>query len=89
MNVINNIYIIEASYNNLTAYFAIPIKEKEYSFIDGATSVNYLPDGTIDYLKTPYILYKYREGSSPLDTTKDSYYVVQKIDEKNYYKYYV
>ena len=54
---IDKLHILQATIGTLTTYFAIPIKNSDYSYIDGPTEVIYRADGKPDYSDLPYKLY--------------------------------
>lgn len=65
----DNYFILQATYNNLTAYLPIPIKTKNTSFIEGAREVIYNHQGIPNYYNDAYVLYywdntdkKYKEN---------------------------
>lgn len=54
---IDKLHILQATIGTLTTYFSIPIKNGDYSYIDGPTEVIYRSDGKPDYSDLPYKLY--------------------------------
>ena len=68
---LDNYFILQATYNNLTAYLPIPIKTKNTSFIEGAREVIYNHQGIPNYYNDAYVLYywddidkKYKENTN-------------------------
>ena len=53
----DNYFILQATYNNLTAYLPIPLKSKNTSFIEGAREVIYDHQGIPSYYNDVYNLY--------------------------------
>lgn len=73
----DNYFILQATYNNLTAYLPIPIKTRNTSFIEGAREVIYNHQGVPYYYNDAYILYywnsnekKYKENKGGIWTLK-------------------
>lgn len=60
---IDNYYILQAKYNNLTAYLPIPLKTKDTSFIEGAREIIYDHQGIPSYYTGRYRLH-YFNGES-------------------------
>ena len=74
---LDNYFILQATYNNLTAYLPIPIKTKNTSFIEGAREVIYNHQGIPNYYNDAYVLYywddndkKYKENKGGVWTLK-------------------
>ena len=73
----DNYFILQATYNNLTAYLPIPIKTRNTSFIEGAREVIYNHQGVPYYYNDAYVLYywdsnekKYKEKENGTWTLK-------------------
>ena len=55
----DNYFILQATYDNLTAYLSIPIKSAETSFIEGAREIIYNHQGIPSYYNDAYNIYCY------------------------------
>lgn len=85
-----SLYILSATLTGwgdypLTAYLSIPIRSSEdYGYIDGATQLIYLTDGTIDYYRGPYSLYD-KNGQELKDLTWRDYPILANNNEMKRY----
>lgn len=57
----DNYYILQASYNGMTAYLPIPLKDGDASYIEGAREVIYNHQGIPSYYNEVYRLYEYNK----------------------------
>lgn len=58
----DNYYILQATYNNLTAYLPIPMKTANTSYMEGAREILYNHQGIPSYYNDIYNLYYYTNG---------------------------
>lgn len=66
----DNYYILQASYNGMTTYLPIPLKDRGASYIEGAREVIYNHQGIPSYYNDAYRLYEYNPDEK---TYKEKY----------------
>lgn len=76
----DNYFILQATYNNLTAYLPIPIKTKNTSFIEGAREVIYNHQGVPYYYNDAYVLYYWDDTDKKYKENKGGTWIL-KYDE--------
>lgn len=76
----DNYFILQATYNNLTAYLPIPIKTKNTSFIEGAREVIYNHQGIPNYYNDAYVLYYWDDNDKKYKENKGGTWIL-KYDE--------
>lgn len=76
----DNYFILQATYNNLTAYLPIPIKTRNTSFIEGAREVIYNHQGVPYYYNDAYVLYYWNNNQKKYEENKSGTWIL-KYDE--------
>lgn len=76
----DNYFILQATYNNLTAYLPIPIKTRNTSFIEGAREVIYNHQGVPYYYNDAYVLYYWNNDQKKYEENKGGTWIL-KYDE--------
>ncbi len=72
----DNYFILQATYNNLTAYLPIPIKTRNTSFIEGAREVIYNHQGVPYYYNDAYVLYYWNNDQKKYEENKGGTWIL-------------